>query len=182
MNKQITLTFVLIAAFLAAGPVWSDDMMSSGVPDKATQVLSDLHQSNRNEIEMGRLAKEKGSSDQVRSYGDKVIKDQEVADQQVRDLAQKDGITLFVPATQGLLEHHAAAKEQKLMVELSHKSGADFDKAFAQVMVANHLRDISKLQKAEKLLRQADVREFVARLLPTLQEHLQMAQQLQKNS
>ena len=80
MNMWKLLACTLVAGLLTAKPVWSDDMMSGGQPSMGARVLSDLHQDNQNEIEMGRMAKKKGSSEQVRSYGDQVLKDHQDAD------------------------------------------------------------------------------------------------------
>jgi putative membrane protein len=128
------------------------------------------------------MAKEKASSDQVRSYADQLVKDHQDADNQVQDLAKKNGYTLMSPASAGMSEEHKAKHAQSAMGDLSKKNGAEFDKAFAKEMVADHQKDISKLEKAQKDLKEPEVKSLVSKILPTLQQHLQMAQQIEKAS
>jgi len=174
MNNYKKPIWIALAGLLAGVTAWA--------ADDAQKVLSDLHNANQMEITMGRMAKEKGASDLVRTYGDRLIKDHEDADKQVQDLAKKDGITLAAKPTSGAIDHFVASREQNKMADLSKKTGADFDKAFAEAMVDDHQRDIRKLKNAEKSLEQSDVRELVAKLLPTLQQHLELAKQIQKTS
>jgi putative membrane protein len=182
MNKLFSARLgILFMGLMALSPAWSDSNTAAGLPPLAARVLSDLHQANQDEIEMGRMAKEKGNSSEVRSYGAQLVKDHEDADQQVKELAKKENITLFSPRTQGLMAHRQAVREEKVIVELSTKSGPAFDKAFTQAIVDDHKRDIAKLEKVEKSLKSPDVHELVVKLLPTMQQHLEIAEQLQRN-
>jgi putative membrane protein len=71
------------------------------------------------------------------------------------------------------------AKQKEDYDKMSKLSGAAFDKAFAQRMVADHTKDISAFQKESKSKNQT-VASFASETLPTLQKHLQTAQSLHK--
>jgi putative membrane protein len=71
------------------------------------------------------------------------------------------------------------AKQKKEYGKMSKLSGAAFDKAFAQHMVADHKKDIAAFQKETKS-KNPQVAGFASETLPTLQKHLQTAQSLQK--
>jgi len=67
------------------------------------------------------------------------------------------------------------------MQELSGKSGAEFDKAFIDMMVEDHQKAISLFEQANsEKFSDAGLRKFVSDQLPGLRNHLSRAQQLQK--
>src|SRR5688500_5032457 len=108
-NMWITISGILLSGFLWTGEARADQAQ------KAHDLLSDLHHANQMEIQMGKMAKEKGTSEQVRQYGDRLIQDHELADQKVQDLARKDGVTLAAPSHSGVFERIAASKEHRVM-------------------------------------------------------------------
>ncbi len=167
---------VFAAASLVGATTSAEDQL------KSQEVLSDLHHANQVEIQMGKLAKEKGSSENVRQYGERLMKDHQEADREIQTLAEKNGITLVAPLTLSVLDRVAASREERIMTDLARKGGKDFDKAFAEAMVDDHERDIDKLKDAQKSLVQPDVKDLVAKLLPTLEQHLQTAKDIKKNS
>ncbi|HVO33894.1 MAG TPA: DUF4142 domain-containing protein [Elusimicrobiota bacterium] len=173
MNSSTKWIGMIVIAGMAM-PAWCAE-------DTATKVLSDLHHTNQMEIQMGMMAEQKGQSPDVKSFGSKLVKDHQDADNEVVSLAKKDDITLETPAQEGMIAKHEARSADKGMAELSSKTGADFDKAFAKTMVDDHKKDIAKLEKAQRDLHRADVRDLVAKLLPTLREHLSIAQRIEKN-
>ena len=180
MNRKIKKT---LAAVVALG-MWGVTVQADPPADvtKAQKILSDLHHANQMEIVMGQMAKDKGASEQVRSYGDRLVKDHQDADQKVQQLAKKDGITLVAPSTTGVFDRIAASREKDTMSELSKKTGTDFDKAFTDAMVSDHKRDINSLESDRNSIKQSDIRDLIASLLPTLQQHLDQAQQIQQRN
>ena len=56
--------------------------------------------------------------------------------------------------------------------------GAEFDAAFAQAMVEGHQRNLSMLEAAQSQVQNAEVRTLITATLPTLREHLRLAQAL----
>jgi putative membrane protein len=59
---------------------------------------------------------------------------------------------------------------------LGKQSGTEFDRAYMKHMLDDHQKDVSDFEKAAKSAKDADVKTFAARTLPTLQAHLQLAQ------
>jgi len=160
---------VVVAMLLGAG-------IQVGFAEDAQSVLSDLHKSNQMEIRMGELAKEKGQSADVRSFGGRLVKDHGEADEKVKTLADKQGIVLE-PTGKLMKAIHNHDIEQ-----LSKKSGKDFDKEFADAMVKDHQKDIAKLEKAQQSLGGTPTGELIGKLLPTLHEHLDAAEKLSSQS
>jgi len=136
----------------------------------ASDVLNNLHATNQAEIHMGAVAREKGSTDEVRDYGKTLIRDHEDNDRKVIALAAKDGITLksTKPGPMDKME----------MKHLKSLTGSDFDKAFAKKMIDGHKAKIGEMESAQASALPDDVRDLVANTLPVLHKHLDMAQKI----
>jgi putative membrane protein len=74
--------------------------------------------------------------------------------------------------------HMMGPKHQKLMDRLSGLSGAEFDREYMKQMVKDHEDAVSDFQKQSTRGKDSDIRAFAARTLPTLQEHLRMAREI----
>jgi putative membrane protein len=64
---------------------------------------------------------------------------------------------------------------QKMADKLSKLSGADFDRAYMKHMVDDHVKDVAMFEKEAKNGKDADLKAWANKTLPTLREHLQMA-------
>ncbi len=118
------------------------------------------------EVELGKLAKEKGQHLDVKAFGEMMIRDHSKANDELATLAQAKNITL--PATLG-------TDEQNLKDELSKKAPGDFDKSYIEDMVKDHEKDIKLFEDASKNLKDTELKAFVDKTLPTLRNHLDHA-------
>jgi putative membrane protein len=125
------------------------------------------------EVELGRLAAERGSSDGVKQFGQRMVDDHSRANSELMQLTSARGVN--VPAS-------LDAKHQSLMTKMTQLSGAAFDSAYAKEMVKDHQKDVSLFQKQAARGADGDLRAFAAKTLPTLQEHLRMARELNGHS
>jgi putative membrane protein len=119
------------------------------------------------EVEMGNLAQKNASSDAVKQFGQKMVSDHTKANDDLKQVASSKGVQ--VPAA---LDH----KNQRALDQLSKKSGADFDKAYMSQMVDDHKKDVAEFKKESNAAKDPDVKNFATQTLPTLREHLQLAQ------
>jgi putative membrane protein len=62
------------------------------------------------------------------------------------------------------------------MDELSLKSGAEFDKAYADLMVKDHKEDVDEFKKESEKGNDPELRAWAGETLPTLEHHLKMAE------
>jgi putative membrane protein len=118
------------------------------------------------EVKLGRLALEKASSSDVKTFGQKMVDDHSKANDQLKAAATKNRMTL--PTTMN-------AKDQALYNKLSNLSGPSFDKTYMKAMVKDHENDIKEFQKEANKGTNADIKSFAGTTLPTLQEHLELA-------
>jgi putative membrane protein len=133
------------------------------------QFLTKAAQGGMMEVEVGRLAQEKGSSNEVKEYGRKLEQDHTKANEQLKKLAESKNVQL--PADMGA--------EKAAVDKLRNLSGEQFDKAFLKMAVKDHKKDVNEFQKESNRAMDSDVKNFASTTLPTLQEHLREAEQLQ---
>jgi putative membrane protein len=118
------------------------------------------------EVELGRMAQEKAQNPRVKEFGAMMVKDHTQANTEMKTVADVKSVVL--PPTLG--EDH-----QKHVNDLREKAGADFDKAYMDMMVDDHKKDISEFEEASKL-DDSDVKAFAIKTLPVLRVHLDSAQ------
>jgi putative membrane protein len=146
-----------------------------GVSSEDQKVLGELHKANQMEIQMGTLAKEKGSSQVIKDFGEVIVRDHKAADEKVRELMDDRGASLSDAKSS---PDRLSTNEKRAMAELSVKSNALFDQAFGEAMVKNHERDISRLRGSQASLADPRVRDLVKAILPILEKHLEVARHL----
>jgi putative membrane protein len=141
-------------------------------------LLSQLHETDQTEMEVGRLAEQKGSTEGVRSFGKALKEDHSAADRKVTALARELGVQLAPPAKpssdlEKKQNHDAAVKEM-----LANVSGNTFDRDFLEAMRKDHKEDIAKLTAAMNSTSDPKIKSLIAELLPKLKHHQVMAEKL----
>ena len=122
------------------------------------------------EVELGRVAAQKASSDAVKQFGQRMVDDHGAANTELTSLATSKGVTLPTALDE---------KHQKDVTKLSAMSGADFDRAYMKMMVSDHVKDVAEFEKQSTKATDPDLKEFASKTLPTLQEHLKMAKSVE---
>ena len=131
---------------------------------------------NTFDIETGELALKQSHTKAVRDLATQFIHDHTAVRQQGRDLAKKLGVTPTPPAKLDLIDAH-----KKAMADLRAKSGAEFDKAYADTEVAYHQAVLDAIsQTLLPAIQNAELKAFVEKVGPAFQGHLEAAKQLQK--
>jgi len=131
--------------------------------------LTDAIKGDNSEIAMGQLAQQMGTSQGVKDFGKTLATDHSAAKDQAAVLAQQAGLT--VPTE---MKDEAKAGIEKL----KGLSGDAFDKAFVQMMIEDHKKDIAKFEKESE--GNGQTAALAMETLPTLQKHLEIAQSLAK--
>lgn len=121
------------------------------------------------EVEHGRLAAKNASPDDVRQFGQRMVDDHTKANNELKPLAAKKGVTL--PA-------ELDPKHKAMQDKLSKLKGAELDRAYMSHMVSAHEQAVALFQKQAKDGKDAELRGFAAKTLPLLQQHLKMARDI----
>lgn len=121
------------------------------------------------EVELGRLAAERAASAEVKAFGQRMVTDHGKANQQLTQIASSKGITLpkALPADK--------QRERDMFARLS---GAEFERMYIAHMVKDHEKDVAEFEKQAEKGTDPAVRTFAQQNLPTLREHLTLAQSL----
>jgi putative membrane protein len=120
-------------------------------------------QGGMTEVELGKLAQEKASSADVKQFGSHMVMDHSKANDDLKAIAAKNNIT--IPTT-------LDAKHQAEVNRLSALSGPAFDKAYVHTMVKNHETTAADFKAESTNGENADVKNFAATTLPTIESHL----------
>jgi putative membrane protein len=152
--------------FVASGAVAAPKGQS---PAKDQHFMAEAIEGDLSEVNMGKLAQQKGQSDQVKQFGQALQQDHGEHLQKAQQLADQSGMK--VPSEPN-------KKQQAVYNKLEGLSGDRFDRAFAQAMVRDHQEDIKKYQK--EAAANSPLSDFARQTVPALQKHLDMAKSLSK--
>jgi putative membrane protein len=139
---------------------------TAGLSSQDRDFLMDAAMGGMMEVQLGRWALQLGSSDAVKQFARRMVDDHSKANAELMTLATSKGITL---PTELDKKHQAEVRK------LTRLSGAEFDRAYAKMMVSDHNKDVSEFEKQSTKGADADVKAFASKALPTLKEHQQMA-------
>jgi|SRR5579863_4235807 len=115
------------------------------------------------EVAAGKMAATKATNSRVKNFADMMVTDHTKAGDELAALAKTKNITL--PAAPD-------ADAQKKADDLSKKTGKDFDKAYVDAMVDGHESAVKLFTDASQNCKDADLKAFATKTLPTLKMHL----------
>jgi len=146
------------------------ETMPTRVDDK--KFVKEAALGGMSEVELGKLAVQKSSNDQVKQFAQKMVDDHTKANDQLKQVASKENI----PVPDALDSKHQAE-----INKLSKLSGNDFDKAYTKEAVKDHQTDVRDFNAEAQGGADPNVKAFASTTLPTLQQHLELAKNLNKS-
>ena len=117
------------------------------------------------EVELGKLAQSKASSDEVKQFGQRMADDHGKANEKLKSIASSKGVTLPTE-----LDKKAQGDVDRLAKATS------FDREYMDMMVKDHQKDVAQFQKQARTAKDPDLKNFASSTLPTLNQHLKLAQ------
>ena len=165
---------VLMLIGMAASAIAQDNMgMGSGMakmPSADQKFMMMAAKGGMAEVEMARLALQKSSNDAVKQYAQKMIDDHTMAGDELKQLASTKGV---------MLPMQPDAKQMAMMAKMEKLSGAEFDMMYVKEMGVKAHQDMEKLFMKESMSgKDMDAKAWAAKILPTVQMHLQMARDM----
>jgi putative membrane protein len=138
-----------------------------------SKLMADLAEANIAEIQTGKLALEKGKSDEVKKFAQHMVDDHGSALTELQTMAQGKGVKLPDDTD---LQHKTVATALRAL------SGDTFDSQYIKrVGLGDHERTIKLLQKVQKDAKDPDLKAMASKMLPKVQQHMQMAEGLDKS-
>ena len=110
------------------------------------------------EVAMGRMAEQKGQSDEVKSFGKRMVTDHGKANDELKKIAAQKNVKL-------------PAKEPTV----SWSS----DKSYIDMMVKDHEKDLAEFKEEANSGSDPDVKKFAEDTAKVVEEHLDLAKQTQ---
>ncbi|WP_027376174.1 DUF4142 domain-containing protein [Kaistella palustris] len=115
------------------------------------------------EVSLGEYAEMNGTNAMVKDLGKMMKEDHSKANNELKSWATSAGYTLPATLDQDM---------QKKVDDLKAKKGADFDKAYTDMMVSDHKEDISLFKDEAAKGGDSNLKSFASKTLPTLEHHL----------
>ena len=172
--RNVVLT-ATVAIALAAAPAFAKGQKAqknAGAKQMTDQTfVTKTAAGGMAEVELGKLAQEKGTSDQVKSFAQRMVTDHNKANDELKTLAQNKDITLPTD-----IDPH----DKALRDRLSKLSGAQFDHAYMQAMLTDHRKVANEFRHESQIGKDPDIKAFASKTLPTIEEHLKLAEDTNK--
>jgi putative membrane protein len=124
------------------------------------------------EVTLGRLAAQRAVNPQVKQLGQMMVDDHSQANSELLSLAMDRGLK---PPKE------MEPDSQALSGQLNLAKGADFDRTYVNAMVDDHRKDVDAFKKEADSGEDTVIKAWANRMLPTLQHHLSMAEDLQRS-
>jgi predicted outer membrane protein len=121
------------------------------------------------EIRLGQLAQSKASNAAVKQFGQRMVNDHTRLEQDLSSMVSGNGIALNPALT---------TDQNDKINSLQSLSGPQFDQAYMSLMIQGHQTDVSQFGNQSRNAASPQVRDFAARSLPVLQQHLTLAGQV----
>ena|SRR5579872_839943 len=121
------------------------------------------------EIAAAKIAEQKSHNPQVKQFAAKMIHDH---------TASTAALKKVLAGNANLQAPTELDERRKGMINNLNAAGANFDKTYMDQQVAAHEEAVSLLQGYQSKGDNADLKAFAAKILPTVQGHLDMAKQI----
>jgi len=140
----------------------------SNSQDKIIRFITEMYDARLMDIQEGLLAKERGTSEAIRQYGELMINEQATLKTRLEDLARAKGV---------ILPNSLSSKKAKGLENLKKFEGKKFDRKFKKMITIDHKRDIRKFKKALHI-EDIDLSTFAKQNLPLIEEHLRKIKEI----
>ena len=175
-----SMTGIVLAGLLIAVPAvaaaqapasqsTTKDSTSSKLPRGDEKFMKDAAGGGMAEVRLGELAEQHAASDAVKEFGQRMAKDHQKANDELKQLASQKGVQLPTSID---------STHQRQYERLAKLDGAEFDRAYMKEMVKDHDKDVKEFQKQANSGKDADLKSWASTTLPTLKEHEQQAKQV----
>jgi len=162
-------TALLLA--IALPTAWAQE---SKVEREDASFLKQAAENGHAEVESSRLALKRTSNATVKSFAQQMIDDHTRAGKELETLAKSKGVEV---------SKEPSVMQQGKIKLLGRAEGAAFDAQYADEFgVKAHESTVQLFEKAQAEVKDADVKAWATKTLPTLRQHLQHAQELKRKT
>jgi putative membrane protein len=145
------------------------------VPADQKAMLERLHHVNQMEIQFGTLAQQNAMSQDVKSYGEMLVRDHKAADERLMSFAQQKGLKLSTPKPMNDMERKAMAAERAALEKFQVLKGQPFDASFLAHMVSDHDMALGKVMAAQQNVTDTSMTPLLQQVTQSMTQHRQQA-------
>ena len=169
MMMSVRVASVLLVSLFAFNHVaQSGDKGKAGSDANFVQKVSECDLA---EIELAKLAAKQATNARVKEFANRMMTDHQKCSDELTTIAKKQNLRL----TTEISQQRRDAREK-----LSKTSGADFDRQYISGQVKAHREAVELFKDQAKSGQNADLRNFANKQLPTIEEHLRQAQDIER--
>jgi putative membrane protein len=163
----VGIASVITGLFLSLGVAAAADQESTKANHADQHFFKEAAQGGMAEVTLGQMAAERATNADVKKFGQRMVQDHGKANQELQTLAASEGVTLPT---------EMSSEAKALQTRLSKLSGAEFDRVYMEEMLKDHKKDIAAFEKQAEQGKDSEAKNWAAKTLPTLKEHLTLAQ------
>ena len=170
---------VVLGCILLAGPVFAQSLGEKtgvnsvlGIAPTTEDFVKEVAISDMFEIESSKLAEQKGTS-QEKTFAQQMITDHTKTSNELKQMVNDGKVKAELPAA-------LDSSHQSKLDKLKDASGDDFSSDYNAYQVSGHKDAVSMFERYAKEGDNAELKGWAGRTLPTLQHHLELAQELGK--
>ena len=156
---KLGLTLMALGLLLAVPYAKAETKLSTADND----FILAAAQGGMTEVKLGELAAQKGLRDDVKAFGQTMVKDHTAINDDLKALAAQKGVTL----PDGL-----DAKHQGMVDKMAALTGSEFDDAYITGMIKDHKMDAKDFKAESAKTKDADIKSFVDKSIPVVDGHL----------
>ena len=144
-----------------------------GIAPKTEDFIKEAAMSDMLEIEAAKVAQQKGNAEEKKFAG-QMITDHTKTTSELKDLVSKGDVKADIPAS-------LDDSSQKKLDKLRDAKPAGFADTYDPMQVSAHKDAVSLFERYSKSGENASLKDWAGKTLPTLRDHLDMAEALDKN-
>jgi len=173
-RTMIATACLVIAAPALAQSVGEKTGVNSmlGISPSTSDFVKDVAISDMFEIESSKLAQQKGNAAE-KSFASQMVTDHTKTSTELKALVSGGKVKAELPTA---LDRSHQSKLDKLKAANDRNFGSEFN----SMQVSGHKDAVNLFERYAKGGDNADLKDWAGKTLPTLQHHLQMAQDLEK--
>jgi len=177
MNVKVTLMLMLALGSTAAAAETAAEKTgvnsALGIAPKTQDFVTEAAVSDMTEIAAAKIALQKGDGDE-KQFADQMVKDHTQTSTELKALVSGGDVQATLPTAPD-------SASQKQIDKLNAATPADFRGEYDPMQVSAHKDAVSLFERYAKGGEDPKLKDWAGKTLPTLQHHLEMAQDMNKN-
>ncbi|WP_407158658.1 DUF4142 domain-containing protein [Bradyrhizobium sp. STM 3557] len=170
---------IAVSCVLLAGPALAQSVgektgvnSALGVTPSTADFVKEVATSDLFEIESNKLGEQKGTA-QEKTFAQQMVTDHTKTSNELKSMVESGKIKATLPTA-------LDSSHQSKLDKLREASGKDFSSDFNSYQVSAHKDAVSLFERYAKGGDNPELKDWAGKTLPTLQHHLEMAQELGK--